>query len=170
MGSKTCLLCVSHYNPLVFSLYRLNNKGTIKGNCTNHPSLFNKRFGVYLVYKTRLGLNTFLLRESVEQSMSLNQIGSFYRSTSYSQPMISTPLLLCTDAVISFSPGLPPTTTGCQRPEAYLTALHRSLQAAWLSDCCNMLHISLGTHTEYNHHRAPHQSLAMPHPRSLLLR
>lgn len=84
--------------------------------------------------------------------------------------MISAPLLRRTDAVISFSPGLPPATTGCQRPEAYLTALHRALQAARLSDCCNMLHISLGTHTEYNRHRVSHQSLAMPHPRSPLLR
>lgn len=84
--------------------------------------------------------------------------------------MISAPLLRRTDAVISFSPGLPPATTGCQRPEAYLTALHRALQAARLSDCCNMLHISLGTHTEYNRHRVSHQSLAMPRPRSPLLR
>lgn len=63
-----------------------------------------------------------------------------------------------------------PATTGCQRPEAYLTALLCALQATGLSDCCNMLHISPGTHTEYNHWRPPHPSLAMPHPRSLLLR
>lgn len=108
--------------------------------------------------------------ESGEQSISVNQIGSFCRSTSYSRPMISAPHLLFTDAVISFSPGLTPATTGCQRPEAYLTALRRALQATRLTDCCNMLHISPGPHTEYNHCRVPHQSLAKPHPRSLLLR
>lgn len=75
-----------------------------------------------------------------------------------------------TDAVISFSPGLPAATTACQRPEAYLTALHWALQAAGVSDCCNMLHISLGTHTEYNDHQVPPQSLAMRHPWSLLVR
>lgn len=102
--------------------------------------------------------------------MSMNQIGSFCRSTSYSGPMISSPLLLCTDAVFSFSPGLPPSTRGCQRPEARLTALHQALRATGLSDCCNMLQISLGSHTEYNHQWVPHQSFAMPHPRNLLLR
>lgn len=69
-----------------------------------------------------------------------------------------------------FRQPLPPATAGCLRPEAYLTALHRAPQAAGLSDCCNMLHISLGTHTECNLHWAPHQSLTMPHPRSPLLR
>ncbi|TNN70170.1 hypothetical protein EYF80_019671 [Liparis tanakae] len=72
------------------------------------------------------------------------------------------------DFILRRSP--PPATTACQRPEAYLTALHPALQAALLSDGSNMLHISLGTRSEYNHRRDPHQSLTMPHPRSLVVR
>lgn len=58
-----------------------------------------------------------------------------------------------TDAAISFSPARPPATSACQRPEACLTAQHRAPQPARISDCCNMLRISLETHSEYNYHR-----------------
>lgn len=86
--------------------------------------------------------------------MSTNPIESFSRSPSHSQPMIPLPAPhhRCDFIFARPSSLLPP---GCQRPEAYLTALLGALQATGLSDCCNKLHISPGTHSEYNRRQVP---------------
>lgn len=155
--------CVSQHLPLVFYTC------IIRRNAAVHLQIVV--LGVCLVSRTKsLALNTFVLpgvcTSHTWARMRWNHsLGLLHILSQWSHfPLQHNG---CDFIFTSPSSLLP---AGCQRPEAYLTALLAALQATGLSDCCNMLHISPGTHSEYNRRQVPHPSLAKPPPRSLLLR